>query len=110
MRTPGERIGAILSVKDTVRFLGYGSYAGHEVPPNTGPKSMTGMLHEAGATNPKLVLDNGLVVWGCECWWDSESAVKAKLEQYAGDGLDVVDVTPAEMNRIRGNAEEEATE
>lgn len=23
-----------------------------------------------GKPNPKIILDDGLVIWGCECWWD----------------------------------------
>ncbi len=26
--------------------------------------------------NPKIVLDNGKVVWGSECWWAPEEQVK----------------------------------
>lgn len=66
----GDRIGAILSGNETsVHFLGYGVYVGDEVPP-------TGFLHDAGAKNPKLQLDNGNVVWGYQCWWGSEGKVK----------------------------------
>lgn len=25
---------------------------------------------EFGATNPRIVLDSGKVIWGYECWWE----------------------------------------
>jgi hypothetical protein len=82
---PGTRVGAILGGADgKVDFLGYGTYKGDEVPSNTGPKSMTGMLAEVGCPNPKIELDNGDVVWGCECWWGPEPEVRKRL-----DGLTV---------------------
>jgi len=27
--------------------------------------------------NPKIVLDSGKVVWGCQCWWTDESKTEA---------------------------------
>jgi hypothetical protein len=82
----GDRIGAILSADgSTVNLLGYGVYAGDEIPP-------TGFAHDAGIKNPKLQLDNGKVVWGQECWWGSEQAVKNSI----GDRV-VVEATMPEV-------------
>lgn len=73
MRKIGDRIGAVLSAnKETVNLLGYGIYAGDEIPPN-------GILHIIGAKNPKLQLDNGKMVWGYQCWWGSEDAVRKMI-------------------------------
>ena len=69
----GDRIGAILSADETtVKLLGYGVYAGDEIPPS-------GFAHAVGITNPKLQLDDGSIVWGQECWWGSEQAVKNSI-------------------------------
>lgn len=77
MRTKGERVGAILGSKDgAVEFLGYGTYVGDEVP----PENIGGF--NFGNPNPKIELDNGKVVWGCECWWGPEDKIKATLQQY----------------------------
>ncbi len=77
----GDRVGAILGSKgDDVQFLGYGTYEGREVPPKTGKNSLTCILNEAGMENPKIKLDNGDIVWGCECWWGTEDAAKEILE------------------------------
>lgn len=72
----GDRVGAIISA-DNGHFTlaGYGSYQGMEVP----PADISEVLHEASFENPKILLDNGKVVWGCECWWGPESAVKASV-------------------------------
>lgn len=83
----GSRIGAILGSDDKqVQFLGYGTYEGEEIP----PPEVGGF--NIGAPNPKLKLDNGSTVWGCECWWGSEAKIKAKLERWEKTGLRIVTV------------------
>lgn len=79
MRKIGDRIGAILSSDDDyVYFLGYGTYAGEEVPSDD--VTMLGMQYNKfGRKNPKLQLDNGEVIYGCECWWGPEDSIKHKL-------------------------------
>jgi len=73
------RVGA-MSSSDTneVRLFGYGEYVGDEVPP---PEIifMGLSLNVMGHKNPKIVLDSGKVVWGCECWWGSEDEFKASI-------------------------------
>jgi hypothetical protein len=72
----GSRVGAIQSADETtVKFYGYGVYAGDEVP----PKEVDEIASEMGLTNPKIQLDNGNVVWGCQCWWGSEERVKKMI-------------------------------
>ncbi len=69
----GSRVGAIRNAdKETVYLFGYGTYEGDEVP----PVEVGGFLTEIGIENPKIVLDNGKVVWGCQCWWGSEEKTK----------------------------------
>ncbi len=76
----GERIGAVLSAdKDNVRFLGWGVYDGDLPCPELD-----------GRNNPRMTLDDGTVVWGCQCWWGNEEKMKAWL----GDRrVQVVDLT-----------------
>lgn len=79
MAAKGSRAGAILSANDdTVKFLGYGVYEGNEVP----PKDVNELLNAVGCPNPKITLDSGKVVWGCECWWGPEDKVKEKIQGY----------------------------
>lgn len=87
----GSRIGAILSLngnKKQVELIGYGTYAGDEVPP-AGTAGIGAVLHEVGITTPKLVLDDGQVVWGCECWWGPEDELKGRIQD---DGLEIIPV------------------
>jgi hypothetical protein len=89
MTTVGARVGAILSADDKeVQLLGYGVYVGDEVPPQ-GPFGATWeefdkIASESGRpgyrpTNPKIVLDDGSVVWGQECWWGDEERVRKSI-------------------------------
>ncbi|MDQ5988413.1 MAG: hypothetical protein CSYNP_04173 [Syntrophus sp. SKADARSKE-3] len=77
----GDRVGAILSVKDnTVMFLGYGVYVGDEVPHESIPGVFAGMMRENQIKNPRICLDSGKSVYGFECWWGDEARVKDKLK------------------------------
>jgi hypothetical protein len=65
-----KRVGAVSHAdKNTVHFFGWGNYVGDV---SGGP------LGEQ--PNPKIELDNGKVVWGCECWWGSEEKIKKMME------------------------------
>jgi hypothetical protein len=93
-RTIGDRIGAILSSDPkTVKLIGFGVYAGREVPSGDAV-GIGSALHEMGIYNPKLVMDDGQIVWGCECWWGTESEVKSRIE-----GLEIIHVNMAEERR-----------
>ena len=86
-RKVGARVGAMLGAGDKlVRFLGYGTYVGDEVPPPT----IGGF--NIGLPNPKIKLDSGKIVWGCECWWGSEEGMKAKVEAWRKAGYTIEDV------------------
>ena len=73
-----RRIGAIRNADaNTVYVFGFGVYSGDEIPPDDvpGPFGRLGLL---GVKNPKLVMDDGTVIWGCESWWgDEEKVLKA---------------------------------
>lgn len=101
MGTIGTRVGAILSGKNgVVEFLGYGTYVGDHVPEEAiGP--MADVLREAGVTNPKIELDSGKVVYGCECWWGGEEQVKNQLSQF-DEVVDVdIDEVRSEWHKAR---------
>jgi hypothetical protein len=75
MQKVGDRVGAILGGKDgVVKFLGWGVYVGDEVP----PADVGGF--NFGQSNPKITLDNGDTVWGCECWWGSVEGIQRWLD------------------------------
>lgn len=78
----GDRVGAVLGGDENeVQFLGYGVYEG-EFTPEEAVGFLADALKEAGRKNPRIKLDNGKIVYGCECWWGGEERVKKMLEQY----------------------------
>lgn len=102
----GDRIGALIGgdpETKVLKYLGVGTYQGDETPPP-----------EAGGFNiglpcPKLVLDNGDVVYGCECWWGPETVIANQLDEYRKHGYTIV-TTPivefrAEVAAVRKEAE-----
>lgn len=88
----GDRVGAIFGTGEgAVSFLGYGIFAGYEVPKGAyGP--MADALVVDAAKNPKIVLDSGRTVWGCECWWGPEGQIKVRLDRYRKMNYEIVDV------------------
>jgi hypothetical protein len=52
-----------------------GEYVGEEPYPGAGETDMTrgsasySTFGRKGRANPKIVLDDGTVIWGGECWW-----------------------------------------
>lgn len=63
------------STEKQVQLFGFGQYVGDEVP----PEEIKFMGVHISNPNPKIVLDNGKVVWGCECWWGSEDKIKRMI-------------------------------
>lgn len=94
----GNKVGAIVSgdpETKVVYFLGYGIYEGDQVP----PKGVTFLgldLSELGHTNPKIVLDSGEVVWGCQVWWGPEAAVQKRIAGYESAGFSINKITMQE--------------
>lgn len=90
----GSRVGAILSATaNTVYLLGFGVYDGEHEPP-FGPLGISkeeydlivadmkasGQLSQDYVwTNPRITLDDGRVVWGCQCWWGPEEIINKRI-------------------------------
>lgn len=73
---PSIRVGAILCAdEEEVKLLGYGTYAGDFVPPSDA-EGFALELNRCGVENPRIDLDDGKVVWGCECWWGPEMSIR----------------------------------
>lgn len=86
----GERVGAILGAKDgEVDFLGFGVYEGAFVPIEA-VGEIAEVLREEQIENPRILLDSGAVVYGCECWWGPQQQIQEKLSVY--DKVNVVDI------------------
>lgn len=83
MTPEGARVGAIRNEEDgQVNFFGYGVYVGRKPCP-----------HLDGMPNPKIELDDGGVVWGCESWWGPEEQIKKRIE-----GRKIVIVPPSSVD------------
>lgn len=68
MSEVGTRVGAIShDEEDAVYLFGYGIYEGMHVHP------------DLGLENPRIKLDSGKIVWGCECWWGPEEKVRSSI-------------------------------
>lgn len=101
---PGDRVGALISVSETqVTFLGYGVYEGDFVLPHE--VEYPGMTEEeilvmndgmGDLPNPRIKLDNGDIIWGCECWWDKEDDVRSEMELFEKDGVPIKTISIAE--------------
>lgn len=85
----GARVGAIRNADDNHVFLfGYGTYVGDEIP-HEKVGGMGELLREAGIANPKIALDSGKDVFGCECWWASEARCKEMIGNRAVVMIDI---------------------
>jgi hypothetical protein len=94
---PGIRVAAILSSNGkNINFIGYGKYVGDDVPGLEAVGPMAEAMRKNGQKNPKIILDNGDVVWGCECWWGDADDFEKK---FAGRKLNQVD-----LNKFRQDA------
>lgn len=103
MSSVGTRVGAILSAdQDEVNFLGYGVYEGEFVPDVDIP-GFPGLLAEMGIPNPRIRLDSGETVYGCECWWGEEDKIREKVE----DGRKVNHVSVADFRSQQEGDEDE---
>jgi len=80
----GERVGVLRGMmKDgkSVGVFGFGERLKDEIPCK-GVYFVGVDLHERGVPVPTLLLDNGDKVYGCECWWGSESHVKDVIKNH----------------------------
>ena len=74
--TVGERVLAYNPTSlDTIHVFGYGTYDGDL----TG-----GPLGDI--PNPRITLDNGKIIWSCQCWWGPEDEVKEDLNEAKAEG------------------------
>lgn len=93
----GERVIALADVTgNVVRFFGAGKYSGDHVPPaNAGGLNF-------GIPNPKIDLDDGKTVWGCESWWGPEIDV---LKRFPKDKFkwEQVDIEEARKHGLPGD-------
>ena len=69
----GERVSTIRNADvDTVYTFGLGVYEGDFIP-DPSLRGIAGLLGEMKKSNPRIKLDSGEVVYGCECYWAPEA-------------------------------------
>jgi len=102
----GERVGAILRAGfEVCEFLGYGVYEGDFLP-HEAVGFLAEILVDTKVNNPRIRLDSGSVVYGCECWWGSEVEVKKRLAEYKE--VKQVEISEVRKEYLKDIAEKEA--
>lgn len=87
---PGTRVGAILDAdEEKVRFLGYGVYQGDYVPEDPAITLFQVSMKRLQIKNPRILLDSGKEVWGCECWWGPEDRIRQSIGDRAVEIVDI---------------------
>lgn len=113
MKQPGQRVGAIYGARGrSVELFGYGRYDGHLPIDDKAMGMMADMLRanrDEGlyCDNPRITLDDGSHVWGCECWWGSEQSIRDRVHQWADEGRIIVrvDINEARRHHIEQSEE-----
>jgi len=91
------RVLAFICVEnDVVHSLGEGNYVGDFVIPEEIAVEMP--AYPKGLPVPKIELDSGDVVWGCECWWGAIEQVMEKLCGYEFKDVNISDYRNGKNN------------
>ena len=86
----GSRVFAVRNAdNETVYMFGRGVYEGRK---EGGPMG--------GFPNPKILLDDGNVVWGCECWW---GRADREDEYIGGRKVEMVPVPDRDTSQSAGD-------
>ena len=106
MRIIGSRVGAIAGKnEDKVDFFGFGVYEGDFKIENDDVYMMGIQMSSLDVENPKIKLDNGDIVYGCECWWGPEDQIKQVL-----DGMEINNITVSDYRKRAKEVSKESTE
>lgn len=82
----GDRVIALRNASNeskTAYIYGVGTYQGELVPEHES------IFKAAGMKNPAIKLDNGSMVYGFECWWGPEDAVRNKFPGFTFVEVDI---------------------
>ncbi len=87
MRTVGQRVGVIIKAGNgEVWSLGEGVYEGYIKL----PKKAVGF--NFGQKNPRIKLDNGKFVYGCECWWGDLDTLNKYMKEWLKKGYKIINI------------------
>jgi hypothetical protein len=96
----GERVGAVaFTTEKEIHLYGYGVYQGEITPDEEEKVRIFGIPMDH--PNPCILLDSGLRVYGCECWWGPETKI-----QQMSKGLQVVNVDIVAARKAVSEVEE----
>jgi hypothetical protein len=71
----GDRVGAVAFATDKeIHLYGYGVYQGEIAPHEEENVCFFGIL--MANPNPCILLDSGVRIYGCECWWGPEAQIQ----------------------------------
>jgi hypothetical protein len=100
-RLVGQRVLAIHTINNDHQFVqkfGYGTFLGMFYPYQALGATADAVRAEGDdALNPKIELDTGEIIWGCECWWMSAQKGDLWLMEMAAAGYDIQDVSISEF-------------
>ena len=86
----GDRVGAIKGFdKDTLRVFGFGEFIGEEIPPSDSI-GYSKIMYSGQQKDRKILLDNGNVIYGGECWLFDELEVRKSMKEY--EHVEYVDI------------------
>jgi hypothetical protein len=75
----GDRLGVLYCLTDHAAYvLGGGVYLGREVPPPD-IRCCGRIPYSSGLPMPKIQLDQGGIVWGCEAYWAHETVLLSHI-------------------------------
>lgn len=90
MAKEGDRVLAVShSDHGTLYIFGEGTYMGEMNPGDFSEDNQpVGFFAEVAKdipnyTNPCIKLDDGSIVWGCECWWGLLEGFRKQVEQFS---------------------------
>lgn len=86
----GDRVGAVRSFDHgTLKVFGFGEYVGEEIPPSNSI-GYSRLMRSAQQKDRKVLLDDGHVIYGSECWLFDEVEVRKSLVKY--EHIEYVDI------------------
>lgn len=87
----GDRVAAVCIDDQGCKIYLYGAgiYVGDEIPTDS-PNPVAQFCVRSRFTNPKIQLDDGKIIYGCECCWDSELNVTNMVCRLTKAGYEVI--------------------
>lgn len=81
-----------------VYIFGKGAYEG-DFDPEEAVGELADLCRMEGFKSPRIRLDDGQVVYGCECWWCEETDIEGELEGFEIVNVDIKDRRSEELEK-----------